>query len=213
MITHQGNDVYGGEVRHTVDQSSDSSDSEIFRVKRRSSLKVVRRTVVDSISSKQFEHQVQLMKMNRNIGRINISYFLQVFSVSFEFGLYLQGLKRLKKLKFEERCTVSECTTNDLTRSCPSNNSNTKEPKDSALKDRFTRGFSMVPISIKYKKTDNEELTTQQGQREHHRKDNRWFQPEVGKPMREGSPIDIGPKRLKVIRGSLPLGSESMPDR
>lgn len=180
MITHQGNDVHGGEVRHTVDQYSDGSDSEIFRVKRRSSLKVVRRTVVDSISSKQFEHQ---------------------------------GLKRLKKLQFEERCTASECMTNDLTRSCPSNNSNTKEPKDSALKDRFSRGFSMVPISIKYKKTANEEFTTQQRQREHHRKDNRWFQPEVGKPMREGSPIDIGPKRHKVIRGPLPLGSESMPDR
>lgn len=41
-----------------MDQCSDDSDSEIFRVKRRSSLKVEKRTFNDAMSLKNSEHQV-----------------------------------------------------------------------------------------------------------------------------------------------------------
>jgi hypothetical protein len=41
-----------------VDQDSDDSDSEIFRVKRRSSLKVDKRDVNDAMHAKQSDHQV-----------------------------------------------------------------------------------------------------------------------------------------------------------
>lgn len=56
----QENNSRGSEVRASVYQPSDDSDSEeIFRVKRRSSIKVERRTVNDFfVSSKNFEHQV-----------------------------------------------------------------------------------------------------------------------------------------------------------
>ncbi|XP_048429485.1 lysine-specific demethylase JMJ706 isoform X3 [Pyrus x bretschneideri] len=48
----------GSEVRHVVDQGSDDSDSEIFRVKRRSSLKVVdKRSVNDVLSSNHSENK------------------------------------------------------------------------------------------------------------------------------------------------------------
>lgn len=57
--THENN-THGSEVRAVVDQPSDDSDSEIFRVKRRSSYKVEKRTVND-VSSKNFEHQVLFM--------------------------------------------------------------------------------------------------------------------------------------------------------
>lgn len=45
-------------VKPTVDQDSDDSDSEIFRVKRRSSLKVEKRDVNDAMHAKQSDHQV-----------------------------------------------------------------------------------------------------------------------------------------------------------
>lgn len=48
----------GLEVKSSVDEQSDDSDSEIFRVKRRSSLKVEKRVVNDASSSKNYEHQV-----------------------------------------------------------------------------------------------------------------------------------------------------------
>jgi len=46
------------EAKPSVDEQSDDSDSEIFRVKRRSSLKVEKRVVNDASSSKNYEHQV-----------------------------------------------------------------------------------------------------------------------------------------------------------
>lgn len=45
-----------------MDQGSDDSDSEIFRVKRRSSLKVDKRSVNDISSSKHSENQVKFME-------------------------------------------------------------------------------------------------------------------------------------------------------
>lgn len=41
-----------------VDHCSDDSDSEIFRVKRRSALKVVRKGVIGEIKSDHAKHQV-----------------------------------------------------------------------------------------------------------------------------------------------------------
>lgn len=44
----------------SVDHCSDDSDSEIFRVKRRSTLKVERKNVISEIKSDQIKHQVSL---------------------------------------------------------------------------------------------------------------------------------------------------------
>ena len=58
LRTQQSNLVHGLEAKPSVDEQSDDSDSEIFRVKRRSSLKVEKRFVNDASSSKNYEHQV-----------------------------------------------------------------------------------------------------------------------------------------------------------
>lgn len=79
-----------------------------------------------------------------------------------------------------------------------------KETPDCAWRDGFARGSS-IPISIKYKKSANEEATSRQ--REHQRMDR--FQLELGKTLREPPPIEIGPKRLKV-RGPSYLGTEQV---
>lgn len=55
VITFQDN-VQGSEVKSVVDECSDS-DSEIFRVKRRSSVKVEKRSINDAASSKHSENQ------------------------------------------------------------------------------------------------------------------------------------------------------------
>lgn len=55
-VSRQGN-IQASEVRHSVDHDSDESDSEIFRVKRRSSAKMENRNVNEAISL-NFEHQV-----------------------------------------------------------------------------------------------------------------------------------------------------------
>ncbi|WCJ29082.1 Lysine-specific demethylase JMJ706 [Euphorbia peplus] len=56
LSTQQIN-LLGSEVGPTADQQSDDSDSEIFRVKRRSSLKVEKRIVNDNMSSRNSENQ------------------------------------------------------------------------------------------------------------------------------------------------------------
>uniref|UniRef100_A0A5B6ZD14 Lysine-specific demethylase JMJ706 n=1 Tax=Davidia involucrata TaxID=16924 RepID=A0A5B6ZD14_DAVIN len=161
--THQLN-RQGPEVRPVVDQDSDESDSEIFRVKRRSSVKVEQRNVNHGISP-NFEHQ---------------------------------GLKRLKKLQPEGRCEQlisSECSTADN----PSRDiTHSKEAPDGALRDRFARGTS-IPISIKFKKTANEEAVSK------HRDD-------LVRTTKEPLPIEIGPKRLKVRGPSFLGGAESRLD-
>lgn len=48
----------GSDVRPAVGNDSDGSDSEIFRVKRRSSLKVDKRNISDVMSSKHSDNQV-----------------------------------------------------------------------------------------------------------------------------------------------------------
>lgn len=56
LSTKHGNIQESG-VRPILNQDSDESDSEIFRVKRRSSVKVRQRNVID-VFSPNFEHQV-----------------------------------------------------------------------------------------------------------------------------------------------------------
>ncbi|KAA8525845.1 hypothetical protein F0562_007700 [Nyssa sinensis] len=171
--THHSN-LQGQEVRPVVDHDSDESDSGIFRVKRRSSVKGEQRNVNDAISP-NFEHQ---------------------------------GLKRLKKLQTEGRCeqlTSSECSTADnLSSNFSTNITHSKEGPDCPLADRFGRGTG-IPISIKLKKTANEEAV---GKHTQHRRDDN-FHCDLMKVMRVPPPTEIGPKRLKV-RGPSIIGSEQV---
>ncbi|GAB2273203.1 hypothetical protein Dimus_008006 [Dionaea muscipula] len=56
-LTSNRGDLQGSEVISLVDQRSDDSDSEVFRVKRRSHVKAERRTFRDLLSSDQYEQQ------------------------------------------------------------------------------------------------------------------------------------------------------------
>ena len=58
FLRNQKSNPRGLEVKPSVDEQSDDSDLEIFRVKRRSSVKVEKRVVNDAASSKYSEHQV-----------------------------------------------------------------------------------------------------------------------------------------------------------
>ncbi|KAJ6426930.1 hypothetical protein OIU84_022512 [Salix udensis] len=70
LRTQQSNLVHGLEAKPSVDEQSDDSDLEIFRVKRRSSLKVEKRFVNDASSSKNYEHQgLKRLKKFRSEGR------------------------------------------------------------------------------------------------------------------------------------------------
>lgn len=62
QLLSTGNNLHGSDVRAALDQGSDDSDSEIFRVKRRSSLKVQKRTYKDAVFLKNSEHQVLFSK-------------------------------------------------------------------------------------------------------------------------------------------------------
>ncbi|CAL2258631.1 unnamed protein product [Prunus armeniaca] len=171
----------GSEVRPVVDQGSDDSDSEIFRVKRRSSLKVDKRSVNDTSSSKHSENQ------------------------GFKRLKKLQAERRCGPSVPQYSCSTGESTKFLTT----SNYKGVSE--SAPMEGRFSRGSTVVPrgstipISIKFKKLANEESVSRQ--REHHRKD-RYHQLESGKRRRGPPPIEIGPKRLKV-KGPSFLGSES----
>ncbi|KAL9269506.1 hypothetical protein AKJ16_DCAP12556, partial [Drosera capensis] len=81
-----GGDLQGSEAMSLVNQCGDDSDSEVFRVKRRSHLKAGKRTYGDALSSDKHGQQLQI-----------------------------QGLKRLKKLQAEERTGVmplQQCSNN-----------------------------------------------------------------------------------------------------
>ena len=62
LSTHQN--FHGSEIKPVVDQYSDDSDSEIFRVKRRSSVKVEKRNANDASPVKHFDHQVSSMVLS-----------------------------------------------------------------------------------------------------------------------------------------------------
>jgi len=69
-----------------------------------------------------------------------------------------------------------------------------------SLKNRFARGNG-TPISARYKKSGNEEVSMHM-QQDHHRRER------LQQTYREAPSIEIGPKRLKV-RGPSFLGIES----
>lgn len=71
---------------------------------------------------------------------------------------------------------------------------------DISLKNRFARGNG-TPISARYKKSGNEEISMHM-QQDHHRRER------LQQTYREAPSIEIGPKRLKV-RGPSFLGIES----
>ncbi|PIN22815.1 [histone H3]-lysine-36 demethylase [Handroanthus impetiginosus] len=171
-VSSQNKIGQGVGTRSIINEESDDSDSEIFRVKRRSSSKVEQKIARDSVS-------------------VNTEQ---------------QGLKRLKKHKPGVHCgqlTSYEClTSDDLSHNSRLNSTESKETSVGASRDKLSRGSS-IPISIKFKKTANEEVLNKQ--RELHR--DQRHQPELRKAMREPPPIEIGPKRLKV-RGPSVLGYE-----
>ncbi|XP_031261595.1 lysine-specific demethylase JMJ706 isoform X2 [Pistacia vera] len=129
--TH-GNNLHGSDVRAAVDQCSDDSDSEIFRVKRRSSLKVEKRTFNEAMSLKNSEHQG------------------------------LKRLKKVQPIGRCGQLMPSECSRSDESNHSVSHtSSNYKETSESGARDKFARG-STVPISIKFKKLTEEETTSKQ---------------------------------------------------
>lgn len=58
------NNLHQSGFKPIVDQYSDDSDSEIFRVKRRTSLKVDKRDVNDALHLKRSDHQVHFECIN-----------------------------------------------------------------------------------------------------------------------------------------------------
>ena len=124
-------------------------------------------------------------------GRLIFCFDFYIFCL---YCLYLfeQGFKRLKKHQTGGRCGPTmpseHCRTDESNRSLTS-----REAPGSVSKDRLSRGGT-IPISIKFKKLGNEEATSRQ--REHYRVDR--FQYDAGKSTRVPTPIEIGPKRLKV---------------
>ncbi|KAL6176049.1 hypothetical protein ACLB2K_052685 [Fragaria x ananassa] len=167
------------EVR-PIDQGSDDSDSEIFRVKRRSSLKVEKRTISNASPSNVSENKgfKRLKKLQPDIrcGR----------SVPLQSSSTMVSSTKLVTTSY-----------------------NKGAPEIASIDDRFARGNTIsrgntVPLSIKFKKLTNEDSVRRQ--REHHRTDIRQL--ELGKSRREPPPIEIGPKRFKVKSPSF-LASEN----
>ncbi|KAK2662666.1 hypothetical protein Ddye_001240 [Dipteronia dyeriana] len=129
--THDNN-TRGSEVRAVVDQPSDDSDSEIFRVKRRSSSKVEKRTVND-VSSKNFEHQGHKRLKKHHPGG------------------------RCGQLMPSECCQTDLSIRN----TCHYSNYKEEASDRAMVEQRFVR-VSTVPISIKYKKLSDEEALGRQ---------------------------------------------------
>jgi hypothetical protein len=93
------NNLHRPGVKHVVDQDSDDSDSEIFRVKRRTSLKVDKRDVNEAIRAKHSDHQVYFVDVlisNAYIGGLNylilgtLETFQPWFSTSIIMYLFLE---------------------------------------------------------------------------------------------------------------------------
>ncbi|GMH26776.1 hypothetical protein Nepgr_028619 [Nepenthes gracilis] len=77
LTSNKGN-VHGTEVMSLVNQCSDDSDSDIFRVKRRSSVKAEKRQFKDAVSSDHFEHQgLKRLKKLQPEGRFGEVLLLQ----------------------------------------------------------------------------------------------------------------------------------------
>ncbi|XP_061343061.1 lysine-specific demethylase JMJ13 isoform X2 [Gastrolobium bilobum] len=158
-------DLHKFDTKPIVDSESDDSESEMFRVKRPSSLKAERRNL-NAMSSKHSEQQ---------------------------------GLQRLKKVHPEEKSgqPMDFSRTNGSSYKY-SHHVNRKIGGEISSRDRFARGNG-IPISVRYKKLGNEEMSRQ---RDHHRRDR------MHQTFREQPSFEIGRKRLKV-RGPSFLGLES----
>ncbi|KAI9111927.1 hypothetical protein K1719_017617 [Acacia pycnantha] len=167
-IKPQGGDLYGLEMKSMVHVDSDDSDSEIFWVKRPSSLKAERRNGDDGMGPKHSDHQ---------------------------------GLKRLKKNCDEGRSgqligyngKSSESSCNKWRQ--PANH---KIDGESCTRERYAKVNNGIPISIRYKKLGNEDLSGQGD----HRKSN-WPQQSIMEPS-SPTEVGIGAKRLKVRGPSFP---------
>ncbi|KAK6934954.1 JmjN domain [Dillenia turbinata] len=117
----QGKEV-GAESRTgmVMDQDSDDSDPEIFRVRRRSHVNVSRQIVNDSMCSRNSEHQG------------------------------LKRLKKLQPEGRCRQLMPSECSTTDELNRSYSPNFHLKEAPDSASRDRFAQGtVTPISIKIK----------------------------------------------------------------
>ncbi|XP_028754703.1 lysine-specific demethylase JMJ706 [Neltuma alba] len=161
-IKPQGGDLYRLEMKSMVNNDSDDSDSEIFRVKRPSSLKAERRNGNDQMCPKHSDHQ---------------------------------GLKRLKKNSDEGR---SGQLIVDYSRSSESDYNNWRYPanhkfdSESGTRERYPKVNNGIPISIRYRKLGNEDLS---GHGDHHKRN--WLQQSIMEPS-SPTEVGIGPKRLKV---------------
>ncbi|KDP30391.1 hypothetical protein JCGZ_17120 [Jatropha curcas] len=123
---------YGSEARPSVDNHSDDSDLEIFRVKRRSSLKVEKRVVTDNGSSKNCEYQ-GLKRLKK-----------------------LQFEGRIAQTMSSEYSQTDDESNHNYTPTV-----HCKETPENGSRDRFARG-SGIPISIKFKKWVNDEAMSRQ---------------------------------------------------
>lgn len=107
-----------------------------------------------------------------------------------------QVFKRLKKHQlgqYGQLTSSDHSTAEDLSRDLTRNSTQYKEAPHGALRDKSARG-SGIPISIKFKKTANDEATSKHG--EVHRYDR--FQHKLSKNMREPPSTELAAKRLKV---------------
>ncbi|XWS49291.1 hypothetical protein CRYUN_Cryun13aG0151300 [Craigia yunnanensis] len=111
--------VYEPVSRSIVDQDSDNSDSEIFRVKRRSFFKVEKRNGNDTMSSMKSEHQG------------------------------LKRLKKLKQEGRCEQSMPSEGYRTDEPNRSINPTSDCKEAPENSMKDRFGRGTLPISIKYK----------------------------------------------------------------
>ncbi|EYU45270.1 hypothetical protein ABFS82_05G068700 [Erythranthe guttata] len=155
LVRSQNKPVQGVDSRNTISENSDDSDSEIFRVKRRSSAKVEQKIAHDSVSATTDQ----------------------------------QGFKRLKKNQREVRCGQLSSSSKCL---------NSTESRQVSVGNKFGRGTG-IPISIKFKKTRNEEVLTKHG--EVHNNNNN------SRDHNRQQHNELGSKRLKV-RGPSVLGHE-----
>ncbi|KAJ4958970.1 hypothetical protein NE237_026081 [Protea cynaroides] len=182
LFTHQGMS-HGSQLTPVKDQCSDDSDSEIFRVKRRSCVK----------AEKQTENSVMTSKFSKQKG--------------------LKRLKRLHPEGDLRKSSSDSCINRKPDRLCsPSVNlkvtscSTSKDRYVGGTTAPMSFKFRQSPTDLKMV---NREEPERMKQREHYDRRND-FQVDVGKTKREPPPIEIGPKRLKVrsplfpSRGELP---------
>uniref|UniRef100_A0A6N2K4N6 JmjC domain-containing protein n=1 Tax=Salix viminalis TaxID=40686 RepID=A0A6N2K4N6_SALVM len=131
FLRNQKSNPRGLEVKPSVDEQSDDSDLEIFRVKRRSSVKVEKRVVNDAASSKYSEHQG------------------------------LKRLKKLQHEGRHGQTTSSEYCRADESNHGSTSVSDYKEAPEIASKDRVARGSTIpISIKFK-KLTYKEEMGRQ----------------------------------------------------